>query len=45
MSKNLRHALVAPSLLGILALSPAPAVGIDVGGMDKAVRPRDDFYA
>jgi putative endopeptidase len=45
MPKNLKHALIAPSLLGILALSPAPTVGIDVVGMDKAVRPGDDFYA
>ena len=45
MPKNLKHALIAPSLLGMLALSPAPSVGIDVVGMDKAVKPGDDFYA
>src|SRR5690349_20820592 len=45
MPKNLKHALIAPSLLGILALSPAPTAGIDVVGMDKAVKPGDDFYA
>ena len=45
MPKNLKRSLIAPSLLGVLALWPAPTVGIDVAGMDGAVRPGDDFYA
>jgi putative endopeptidase len=45
MSNEPKHALFAPVLLGILALAPAVSAGIDVEGIDRSVRPGDDFYA
>jgi hypothetical protein len=45
MSKRPKNALITPCLLGILALVPAGMAGIDVPGMDRSVKPGDDFYA
>jgi putative endopeptidase len=45
MAKKPRHALIAPCLLGVLALAPAGIAGIDLPGMDRSVKPGDDFYA
>jgi len=45
MSKRFSRALIAPCLLGVLALTPAGSTGIDVAGMDPTVKPGNDFYA
>ena len=45
MSKKPKHALIAPCLLAILALASAGIAEIDVPGMDRSVKPGDDFYA
>ncbi|HEY1252237.1 MAG TPA: M13 family metallopeptidase [Thermoanaerobaculia bacterium] len=44
MSKTPKRALLAPVLLGILALAPSSSTGIDVEGIDRSIRPGDDFY-
>ncbi len=44
MPQKPKQALVAPALLAILALASAGIAGIDVAGMDRSVKPGDDFY-
>jgi putative endopeptidase len=40
-----RLALFAPAMLAVLALSPSATARMDLVGMDRSVKPGDDFYA
>jgi putative endopeptidase len=44
MSKKPKYGPIAPVLLGALVLAAADMAGIDVGGMEPAIKPGDDFY-
>jgi predicted metalloendopeptidase len=45
MHKSLKAILFAPPLALILALMPSGAARIDLAGLDRDVKPGDDFFA